>query len=68
MRQLNSNKPALILTHSLSDKAVKVVKGCNNVIGICNQDNGTLVINKDGESFFPDINLWDIREMIKEVF
>jgi hypothetical protein len=68
IRQLNSNKPALILTHSLSDKAVEVVKGCKNVIGICNQDNGTLVINKDGESFFPDINLWDIREMIMEVF
>ncbi|WP_110955435.1 SIR2 family protein [Anaerosinus massiliensis] len=68
LRQLNSNKPALILTHSLSDKAIKVVKGCKNVIAVCNRDNGSLVMNKDGEIFFPSINLWDIREMIKEVF
>lgn len=68
LRQLKSNKPALILTHSLSAKAVKVIKECKEVIGVCNRGNGTFVMNKDDEMFFSDINLWDIREMIKEVF
>lgn len=68
MRQLNSNKPALIITHTLSDKAMGVVKKCKNVIALCCKDNGTIVITKTDEIFLPDINLWDIREMIKEVF
>lgn len=68
MRQLNLNKPALIITRSLSDKAMDVIKKCKNVIALCYKDNGSIVITKSEEVFFPDINLWDIQEMIKEVF
>ena len=68
LRQLRSNKPALIFTRSLSIKALDIVKECKNVIAISCRDNGTVVITKDSEYFFADINLWDIREMIKEVF
>jgi len=68
LRQLNSNKPALLLTHSLSAKAMEVVKGCKNTIAICCHNTGSLVITKSSETVFPDVNLWDIREMIKEVF
>jgi hypothetical protein len=68
IQQLNSNKPALILTHSLSVKAMEVVKSCKNVTAICSHVNGTIVITKSEEIVFPDINIWDIREMIKEVF
>lgn len=68
LRQLNSNKPALIITHTLSDKAIKIVKDCKNILAICSRDNGSLVLTKYDEEFFPDINLWDTREMIKEIF
>lgn len=68
LRQLNSNKPALILTHSLSNKAINIVKDCKNVTAIYSRDSGSVVMTKYDEKFFNDINLWDIREMIKEVF
>ena len=68
LRQFRSNKKALILTRSLSDKAINVVNSYENVTAICCRDSGSMVITKNCEEFFPDINLWDIREMIKEVF
>lgn len=68
LRQINLNKHTLILTRSLSDKAINIAKNCKNVIAIYCRDSGTVVTTKDDEEFFPDINLWDIHEMIKEVF
>lgn len=69
VRQLENGKPALILTHSLSDKTLKLVRSCRNVIAICSKDtNGSLVVTQAGETVFPNMNLWDLDEMLKEVF
>lgn len=69
MQQLNYGKPALILTHSLSAKATDVVKNCKNITAICHANiSDTQVLTATENIVFPDINMWDIREMIKEVF
>lgn len=72
VQQLNSNKPALILTHSLSTKALDLVKSCKNITALCCETTGgvvgTKVITSSEEMVFHKINMWDIHEMIKEVF
>ena len=70
--QIKSGKPTIIFTHGLSDKAKEIVKENNNVVAVVhtekNSTEGSLIITKTKEVFFPNINLWDIREMLKEVF
>lgn len=69
IQQLKAGKPTLIFTHSLSAKAEMIVKECSNITAFCHRDsNDTRVLNSIGEIILPDTNLWDIREMIKEVF
>lgn len=69
VRQLQNGKPALILTHSLSDKALELIHSCGKITAICSKNtNDTSVITQTGENVFPNINLWDLNEMLKEVF
>ena len=68
-QQLKAGKPALILAMTLSDNAREVARTCSNVIAIEQGDtNGSTIITKSEEFNFDSINLWDIEEMIKEVF
>lgn len=66
-RELQS-KPSIIFTHSLSQKAKDIIHTYKNVIGIESTTSGSKVVSKSEETEFNAINLWDIREMIKEVF
>lgn len=69
VRQLQCGKPALIISRSLREKTRDLVKQNNNIIGICRgHDEGTEVLTSRGQYFFDDINLWDLHEMIREVF
>lgn len=69
VQQLRNGKPALILTHSLSTKAEELVKICRHITAICSDKaSGSKVINATEETIFPDINLWDLQQMLKEVF
>lgn len=69
IQQLNSGKPTLIFTHSLSAKAESLVKGCSGITAFCHANsNDTKVLNSSTEVVLTGINLWDIHEMIKEVF
>lgn len=69
MQQLRGGKPALILTYSLSAKAESIVKSCKNVTAICYGGGAdTKVIDASGETIFSNCNLWDLHEMIREVF
>lgn len=68
-KQLTNGKPALILSMGLSENARQIVKESSNTIAICKSGTSdSLVIINDNEQVFSNINLWDIREMIKEVF
>ncbi|MBO5451935.1 MAG: SIR2 family protein [Lachnospiraceae bacterium] len=69
MQQLHAGKPALIFTYSLSAKAEKVVKECNGITAFYHTNsNDTKVLNSTGETILSGVNLWDLHEMIKEVF
>lgn len=61
-------KPSIIFTHGLSQKAKDIIYTCSGVIGIECSGSGSRVITKSEEVIFDTVNLWDIREMIKEVF
>lgn len=69
VRQLQNGKPALILTHSLSDKAIDLIHSCRNITAICSKNKtDSSVVTRTGETILPNINLWDLNEMLKEVF
>lgn len=69
MQQLRAGKPTLIFTHSLSVNAEKIVKECSGITAFCHvNSNDTRVLNGKGESIMSGVNLWDLHEMIKEVF
>lgn len=69
IQQLNAGKPALILTYSLSKKAKELVQKCNRITAIVSDGaDGSKVVTASEEQVFPDINLWDLKTMLKEVF
>lgn len=67
-KQISTGKPTLILTHTLSDKANAIVKNFSNVLAFTCDTSGTKILNRNDETFTVDVNLWDIREMVREVF
>lgn len=69
VRQLRNGKPALILTHSLSAKAKELIRECKNITAICSMNaTDSAVVTRAGETLFENLNLWDLNEMLKEVF
>ena len=69
VQQLRNGKPALILTHSLSKKARDLIVSCKNITAICSTNaSDSLVVTQSGETVFQNMNLWDLDEMLKEVF
>jgi hypothetical protein len=69
VQQLRNGKPALILTHSLSKKALELIGSCKNITAICSKNTSdSLVVKQSGETVFLNLNLWDLDEMLKEVF
>ncbi len=69
VRQLKGGKSALILTHSLSTKTRELIRSCKNITAICCKNlNDSSVVTQSGEFNFKNINLWDLNEMLKEVF
>lgn len=69
MQQLHVGKLTLIFTYSLSAKAEKIIKECNGITAFCHiNSNDTKVLNSMGETILSGVNLWDIHEMLKEVF
>lgn len=69
MPQLRVGKPTLIFTYSLSAKAEAIVRECNSITAFCHiNSNDTRVMSATGETILGGVNLWDLHEMIKEVF
>lgn len=69
VRQLKNGKPALILTHSLSGKTLDIISACKNITAICSKNEiDSAVVTQSGETIFSNRNLWDLNEMLKEVF
>ena len=69
VRQLQRGKPALIVSRSLREKTRDLVKHNKNIVALCRGKNdGTEVLTSAEQCSFDDIILWDLREMLKEVF
>lgn len=69
MQQLHKGKPTLILTYTLSDKAYELIKKCKNIIAIsCEKNEDTKIVTAREDVVLEKINLWDLHEMLKEVF
>ena len=67
--QLKNGKPALILSRSISEKVINLINRCQNITAICSVDfSDSKVITQSNETIFKNLNLWDINEMLKEVF
>ena len=70
MRQLEAGKPTLILSWGLSEKIRSYAMNHRNIIAICcdQKTNGSKIIFKKEETIMENVNMWDIVEMLKEVF
>lgn len=62
------NKPAAVFAYELTQKAKDIIFAYPELIGFEAAGSGTRVISRTDNIVFDGINLWDIREMIKEVF
>jgi hypothetical protein len=72
IEQIKLGKPTLILTRSLSDNTKAVVDIYKNVCALSyyktNSTMGTKYENNGNTQILENINLWDIGELVKEVF
>lgn len=63
--------PALILTHSLTDNAQKIVEQSSMVTALVCLDTikhiGTLVVTRERQDRFEGLRLWDIGHLVREV-
>jgi len=69
--RIKSGIPTLLLTHSLSDNALKLAREYGNVIaiqyGAVGGKDGSSVFVDKLEIFVPDLALWDLNVFISEV-
>ncbi|WP_433867691.1 SIR2 family protein [Ralstonia wenshanensis] len=67
--RIRGGVPTLLITHSLSKKAMGLATSCKNVVAIQSSDDGkgSLVIINGQEMAVPGISLWDINVFISEV-
>lgn len=68
---IKSGKPTLMLTHTLSKRALELAKAFRNVIAVEKGNdgtaNGTRIIVHQSELFFPDLMIWDVHEFASEI-
>jgi hypothetical protein len=69
--KIKSGVQTVILTHALSAKAKEISLANKNVIAIefqCNSgNNGSNIVFEGVESFYPDIDYWDLEGFVKGV-
>lgn len=69
VQQLKDGKSALIITRSVSQKTLQLIAECKNIIAICaDGDENSRVITWEGNELIKGVNMWDLREMLREVF
>jgi len=68
-QQLNNGKPAVILTHSISDKTREYITDRENIWTVVSREDVSgfkLIIGKN-DFEFNDINIWDLGIFVEEV-
>ena len=68
--QLLRGMPALLITHSLSPKALQLIGKCQSLTAIVSDSvgDGAKVHHRGDAQFFPGANLWDLDTFVTEVF
>ncbi len=68
-QELRSGKPAVLLTHGLSEKAQQLVAACNEMLAISapSGKKGAQVTTSSEAITFPGPELWDVGEFVNEV-
>lgn len=69
--RIRSGVPTLLLTHTLSENALKLARENANVVAIqyasVDGRDGSSVFNNKTEGFVPDLALWDLNTFISKV-
>lgn len=60
-------KPGIIITKELSEKAKELLSVCPDLWGISQKNSSTVIRNKDTEYEISDIELWRIDEFVRDV-
>lgn len=68
-QQLNNGKPAIILTHSISETTQHYIAERENIWAVVSRDGvpGFKLIIGKNELEFDDINIWDLEIFVEEV-
>jgi len=67
-KAIRAGRPTLIITHTLSPSARQLAGTCGTVIGLEAYGSGTAVWRQSGGYALASINLWDLGELVREVF
>lgn len=69
-QQLLRGLPALLITHSLSPKALQLISKCPSLSAIVSDSvgDGAKVHHRGDAQFFSGANLWDLEIFVNEVF
>jgi hypothetical protein len=69
-QQLLRGLPALLITHSLSPKALQLISKCPSLTAIVSDTAGAgAMVHHSGDTqFFSGANLWDLEVFVNEVF
>jgi hypothetical protein len=69
---IRDGRPTLILTHTLSVQARQLIGTCDSVIGLEYASGvggaGSVIRMKSGDRFLKDSQLWDLGQLMAEVF
>jgi hypothetical protein len=69
--RIRNGVPTLLLTHSLSENAARLVRSCPNLTAIQFAEQygvaGSSVFVSCVETFFPGLSLWDLGSFVSEV-
>ncbi len=70
MPRLINGDPAIIITRTLSDNAIKLISKSQGTIAITKSDNGngSTIITHNNKVEIPELNLWDLDILIQEVW
>jgi len=70
-QKLKEGSEALLMVHSLSENARKLISECEGMLVLTAPNNstksGAIYIDKYSEEFLPGPNLWDLGVFVKEV-
>ena len=66
-RLVEDEKPGIVITKEISEKAKELLSGCPNLWGISQKNSSTVIRNKDTEYEISNMELWRIDEFVREI-